>query len=102
MFEILEIVVNFKRVTYTLYVDLIEIGKHKITNKTLLNYFPASELWMPARHFPGNNRKIWGAKPISQPCPKHYIFASVSVGSWIVIIFLFAGLTGQYAGSQNS
>jgi len=29
-------------------------------------------------------------------------FASVSVESWIVIIYLFTGLTGQCLGSQNS
>jgi len=46
-----------------------------------------------ARHLPGKNRKILGPKPISE----HYIFASVSVGSWIVIFnyYLFTALTGE-------
>jgi len=29
-------------------------------------------------------------------------FASISVESWIVINYLFTGLTGQCVGSQNS
>jgi len=39
-----------------------------------------------ARHLPGKNRRVWGASPIPQPCSEHYIFAAVSVGSWIVIL----------------
>jgi len=68
-----------------LYYD-VRSQKHQ-TNKTLLNYFPASKLRMPAHHLPGKNRKIWGVRLILHPCPEHSRFASVSVGSWIVIIF---------------
>jgi len=26
-----------------------------------------------SRHLPGKNRRAWGASPIPQPCPEHYI-----------------------------
>ena len=55
------------------FLDLLKFGKHRITYKTLLNRFPASELRMFARHLPGKNRKIWGVRLILQPCPEHYV-----------------------------
>jgi len=34
-----------------------------------------------ARHLPGKNRRVWGASPIPQPCPEHYILRL----SWSVV-----------------
>jgi len=47
------------------FLALLKFGKHRTTNNSLLNYSPASELWMFAHHLPGKNRKVWGAKSIS-------------------------------------
>jgi len=59
------------------------LEKHKTTNQTLFNQFPVMSHGSPVRHLPGKNRKILGARPISQPCPKHYasLLYRLKVGS---------------------
>ena len=83
---------------------LLKFGKHKTINETLFSHFPKSELWMFCVPLTWQEQEDLGPKPISEPCSDHYIFASVSVGSWIVIFnyYLFTALTGQYVGSENS
>ena len=58
--------------------------------KQLMKHFSIISLRLSygcsARHSPGKNRRVWGASHIPQPCSEHYIFVSVSVGSWIVIL----------------
>ena len=71
------------------FLALLKFWKHI---KQLIRHFSIISLRLSygcsARHLPGKNRRVWGASPIPQPCSEHYIFVSLSVGSWIVILFV--------------
>jgi hypothetical protein len=69
------------------FLALLKFGKHKTTNQTPFSHFPCYLSYgCTVRHLPGKNMKVWGTRPISQPCLEHSVFASVLVVSWIVII----------------
>jgi len=67
------------------FLALLKFGKHRTSKKTLLNHFPASELWITAHHLPGKNRKV-GTRLILQPCPGHYVLRLSRLKFWIVIV----------------
>jgi hypothetical protein len=53
----------------------LKFGKYKATNQTLLNYFPCRLSYgCTTYHSPGLNRKIWGTRLITQPCPERCRF----------------------------
>jgi hypothetical protein len=79
-----------------------KLAKYKTTNQIPLNHFPYRLSYVStAYHLPGKNRKVWGLRPISQPCPEHLNF-TLSACKSDRNYNLFVGLTGRYTRSQNS
>jgi len=65
---------------------LLKFGKHKTTHKTLLNHFPASELWIHCAPLTWQEQEDFGPEVHFGALLGALCFASVSVDSWIVII----------------
>jgi len=78
------------------------LEKHKTTNQITFNQFPLPELWILCAPLTWQEQENFGRKAHLAALPGALGFASISVESWIVINYLFSGLTGQCMGSQNS
>jgi len=77
------------------------LEKHKTIKHPSINFL-FSQLWIFCAPLTWQELENFGRKAHLAALPEALHFASISVESWIVINYLFTGLTGQCVGSQNS